>query len=142
MIEILMGLLFAVFLIYTSRHWHLESWTYTLSLIFLPLIYMMFGLISEGENIVFMEFIFGLPYFVVALIGLLGNFKRSAYLVAALWFFHAVYDLSHGAIFINTGVFSWYPYFCAAVDFAVSAYILWFCRTWPSANIRLADTHA
>jgi hypothetical protein len=141
MIEIATGLLFAALLVYASRYWQLESWSYTLSLIFLPLIYMVFGLFSEGDDIVLMEFCFGIPYFIIATIGMLREFKGSAYVVAGLWFLHAMYDLIHNQLFINTGIFDWYPYFCAAVDFAISAYILWASRLWPSANIRLADTH-
>lgn len=142
MIEISMGLLFAFLLIYSARRWQLESWSYTLSLIFLPLIYMLFGTMSEGENTVLMEFIFGVPYFGIAILLLLGNFKGSAYLLATLWVLHAVYDLSHNQIFINTAVFSWYPAFCAAVDFVIGGYIFCCARMWPSANVSLARRSA
>ncbi|MFK7733734.1 MAG: hypothetical protein AB8B48_19090 [Pseudomonadales bacterium] len=137
MIEISLGVLFALLLIWASKTWKLESWSYTVSLVFLPLIYMAFGLLSEGENIVLYEFYFGIPFFLFAVLGLIFEFKWSAYLIGVLWLSHAAYDLFHAQLFVNTGVFYWYPHFCAAVDFAISAYIFWCARQWPSAKIRL-----
>ncbi|MFK8021451.1 MAG: hypothetical protein AB8B86_16935 [Pseudomonadales bacterium] len=142
MVEISMGLLFAAMLVIASRSWQLESWAYTLSLLFLPMFYMGFGLFADGDGIVLKEFLFGIPYFAIAILGLLYQFKWSAYAVAIMWLLHAVYDVVHNEFFINTGVFNWYPYFCAAVDFAIGGYILWSARQWPSASISLAAKSA
>jgi hypothetical protein len=140
-IEILVGLVFAILMIVASRLWDIESWSYSLSLVFLPLIYMVFGIFADGENIVLMEFYFGLPYFAIAILLLVRNFRGSVYLVAAMWSLHAFYDVFHNQLFVNTGVFSWYPYFCAAVDFSIGAYLFLFAHRWPSANMQRTPTN-
>lgn len=135
MIETIAGIAFALLLICASRQGAFESWLYTLSLPLLPAIYMVFGLFSEGENVVLREFYAGVPYIALGLLVALRPFRWSAYAVAFLWFVHAFYDLYHDLFFINSGVFAWYPLFCAAVDVVIAAYIVWQARHWPDANI-------
>jgi len=130
MVEIMAGLIVAGMVIYGSRVWSIESWSYSLSLITLPLFYMLFGLFSETENTILMEFYYGIPYFAVAIFMLFRNFRWSVYVVASLWILHAFYDLFHDSLFINTGVFSWYPHFCAAVDFCIGVYLFGFSRSF------------
>ena len=120
------------------RYWKFESWSYALSLLFLPSIYMIFGVFSKGDNIILWEFYFGIPYFVLGVLLIYCSFRWSAHLVAFLWFSHAFYDFFHNSIFVNTGVFTWYPYFCAAIDFVICVYILWIAQDLPDANINLA----
>ena len=53
-----------------------------------------------------------LAHWVLGMLLTYWSFRGSAYLVAFFWFLHALYDFFHDSIFINTGVFTWYPFLC------------------------------
>jgi len=44
-------------------------------------------------------------------------------MLALAWTSHGLYDYYHDFFFVNPGVFSWYPAFCAVVDILVGAYL-------------------
>jgi len=138
MIELVAGILIVLPTVLLMRRQKYESWFYSLSLVSLPAIYMAFGIFSEGENVILKELLYGLPFFAIGIISLLYSFKFSAYIVAAFWLFHGAYDLYHNHLFINTGVWSWYPVFCAAVDITVATYLFFSATKWPQSNIKLS----
>ena len=142
MIEVIVGILFALLMIVTARTRKYESWVYSLSLISLPVIYMIFGFFAEGENVILNELLYGVPFIVLGIAGFRYGFKNSAYVIGTVWFFHAGYDLFHDQLFLNSGVFSWYPVFCAAVDFSVGFYLFYAASKWPRSSIKLAEGNA
>ena len=70
------------------------------------------------------ELAVGLPYLVGGLLLALLHGRWSAALVGLLWLAHGGYDLIHPLLFINPGVPTWYPLFCASVDIVVGLYLL------------------
>jgi hypothetical protein len=49
---------------------------------------------------------------------------RTHYLLAIGWLSHGLYDYYHDFLFVNEGVFSWYPTFCALIDLVIGVYLL------------------
>lgn len=139
MIELIAGILIVLPMVLLNRKQKSEKWFYSLSLVSLPLIYMAFGIFSEGKNIILMELIYGLPFILTGFICFFYGFKYSAYLVAAVWLAHGGYDLYHNNLFINTGVWSWYPVFCAAIDVTLFLYLMYSATKWPQSNIKLSS---
>ena len=70
------------------------------------------------------------------------SFKYSGYIIATLWAAHGGYDLYHNYLFINSGVWSWYPIFCAAVDIPLGLYLFYAASKWPHSNMRMAIKNA
>ena len=87
-------------------------------MISLPIIYMAFGVCSEGDYVILKEVLYGLPWIIAGILVLAYDFKYSAYVVGILWVVHGGYDLiSITTIYLSTlGVWSWYPVLCKAFD--------------------------
>ena len=137
MIETVVGIIVAVLVVILAQKRGLETWLYSASLLILPAVYIVFGIFSTGEHVMLKEFLYGLPFIVAGILGLKLSFRFSAYLIAIFWLAHAVYDLAHGALFVNNGVPGWYPLFCAVVDFLVGAYLIYLARRLPNSNLKL-----
>jgi hypothetical protein len=84
----------------------------------------MFGMLVMDGHVILKELFYGLPYVITGIV--VWRIKsRLSYLVMALaWLSHGFYDYYHDVFFINPGVFSWYPAFCALVDISVGGYLL------------------
>jgi hypothetical protein len=127
LIGLIVGVVFVLPTIYLARKNNTESWAWPLFLISLPVWYMLFGLLAMDSTTILNELLFGLPYILTGLIA--WRFKTPLMLVvlAIAWLSHGLYDYYHeyhNFLFVNAGVFSWYPAFCAAVDLAVGTYLL------------------
>lgn len=72
-------------------------------MISLPIIYMAFGVCSEGDYVILKEFLYGLPWIIAGILVLAYDFKYSTYVVGILWVVHGGYDLYHNYLFINSG---------------------------------------
>ena len=70
------------------------------------------------------EFLYELPYIPNGLLAWRMRSKAALLVVAIAWLSHGFYDFYHDILFINPGVFSWYPAFCAIVDVTVAGYLL------------------
>lgn len=128
---ILGGLGFTGATIWATRTIKSDGWAWALGLILLPLFYVGFGLLANDAIAIKSELIWGLPYFITGTLILLfrNRIPTAAFLITALfWLFHAAYDFWHDLLFINPGVWDWYPLFCAAVDFSVCAYLIYLAR--------------
>ena len=133
--ECLVGLLFSVSIIFFGyiKNLSLRGY-YGITLICLPLIYVGFGLFADGTGVIQQEFLYGLPFIAMGIICAVTELKYSGYLVALFWFSHAAYDLFHQKLFINSGVPSWYPVVCAAIDLSVGLWIIYWMLTEPEAQ--------
>ena len=138
MLEALMGIALAVFIIWSGRFQKNENWLYSASAISLPLLYAGFAVYAGNVTDVRLELLYGLPYIALGVACLFFDIKASGYILAALWALHGVYDMSHEQLFINEGIPDWYPLFCAVLDWVVAIYIAVLASKLPSANIRLA----
>ena len=93
-------------------------------LITLPVYYMIFGVLAMDGTVILTEFLYGLPYILTGLLAWRMRSKAALLVVAIAWLSHGFYDFYHDILFINPGVFSWYPAFCAIVDVTVAGYML------------------
>ena len=123
-IGIFIGVGFVVPTIYIVRKTQIDSWAWPLFLATLPVYYMLFGLLAQDGAAILKELLFGIPYFATALIAWRVKSQLIHYVIALAWLSHGFYDYYHDLFFVNPGVFSWYPAFCALVDVAVGGYLL------------------
>ncbi|NRB38232.1 MAG: hypothetical protein HRU20_07145 [Pseudomonadales bacterium] len=131
MIAFIVGLLMAAFMIASFRLLKTENtlWAYPLNLFFLPLIYVGFALYGNDANALKMELIVGLPFFIVAIICAFKGLKYSAYLMAAGWLLHGLFDAVHPLLIDNAGTPLWWPAFCGAVDIVIGFYLIVLARS-------------
>ena len=121
---VIIGFLFIIPTIYFIRttDWDKVAWPFFL--ITLPVYYMLFGVLAMDGTVILTEFLYGLPYILTGLLAWRMRSKAALLVVAIAWLSHGFYDFYHDILFINPGVFSWYPAFCAIVDVTVAGYLL------------------
>lgn len=136
-IEVFIGVLSVIGVILLSKRLRSDHWAYALSLIILPIPYLVFALFAENDQALALEFVYGLPFFAAGLLCLFIGFRGSAWVVACLWLIHAPYDVFHDQLFINDGVLGWYPLVCLGFDVAMGLYLILLANRLPSANLKL-----
>ena len=132
------GLVFAGTTIFVARTKNYENWLYIAFLPCLPLFYMAFGVLDGSVDSVVLELVFGLPFIAAGLLLIFLKFRFSAYLAGACWLAHAGWDVEHDLFFINPGVWSWYPAFCAVIDGVIGIYLFFLGTVLPQGRIDLA----
>ena len=81
----------------------------------------------DGPAVLY-ELLYGLPFIMTGLLVWRMRSKNALIIVALAWMSHRFYDLYYDHFFLNSGVFNWYPAFCAIVDVTVGVYLLIYCR--------------
>lgn len=138
MIAAFIGAALGILTILSARIIRGERWLYSLALLTLPGLYAFFALRAGHQAVGVKEMIYGLPFLAAGLIFAFVSVRQSAVVVGSLWILHGLYDVMHGQFISNPGVPGWYPAFCFSVDVVVGAYVLWFSRRLPDANLREA----
>ena len=133
LIGVIVGVLFIVPTMYVINTRGFDAWAWPIFLASLPVYYMLFGVLAMDGEAIGLELLYGLPYFFVAWMIWKLNFRLAWLLLAIAWISHGFYDYYHDSVFINPGVFSWYPAFCALVDIAVGTYLLFSSALKPSS---------
>ncbi|MFT7689190.1 MAG: hypothetical protein ACI9FB_004558 [Candidatus Azotimanducaceae bacterium] len=123
-IGIIIGAVFVMPTIYFVHKNQFDAWAWPIFLTTLPLYYMMFGLLVMDGRAILNELLFGLPYFITGLLAWRYKSALTHYALGLAWLSHGFYDYYHDILFVNPGVFTWYPAFCALVDISVAAYLL------------------
>jgi hypothetical protein len=137
-IEAILGAAVGVLSVLFARVIRGQRWLYSIGLLVLPSLYALFALHAREQSVVLQELLYGIPFFVAALVFALVSVRHSAVVVGAFWMLHGLYDLMHGHFFTNSGVPGWYPVWCCAVDVVIGAYLLWLSRRIPDGNLRRA----
>jgi hypothetical protein len=132
----LFGIAFGVFSVVFIRFVNAERWLYTLGLLCLPAIYLVFALYAGHNQSVVLELAWGAPYIFAGILIALGNLRVSTLLIAVFWLLHGVYDLLHDSLFNNPGVPIWYPALCAGADLVIGSYLLFLSRRLPTLAFR------
>lgn len=120
------------------RRFAVDAWAYSVMLALLPFFYALFAWSAGAVRVGLLELVVGLPWLLVGLGLLLRDVSLSAAVLGIFWILHAVFDMSHGVMGDNPGLPSWYPAWCAGVDFVVGGYLLWLARRLPNRSIRSA----
>ena len=123
-VGIIIGLIFIVPTIYVIEKRGYGRWAWPIFLVTLPIYYMLFGLLALDASAILQELLYGVPYIITGLVLWKVKFRFTHLVLALAWLSHGFYDYYHDLLFVNPGVFSWYPAFCAVVDIAVGAYLL------------------
>ena len=100
--------------------------------IFLPLIYIGFSLIGEGNNSLRFEVLYGLPFILFG-VYFIKQKKASLILIASLYFIHIAYDYYNEDLTHNTGVIYPYRQFCSVYDLLVGSFLI-FCAVYSNDN--------
>jgi len=116
--------------LFVTRRFGIDQWAWAAGLIALPLFYVGFGALAQDIDAIRAELLWGLPYFITGGLILLTKGKSTAALLitAIFWLLHAGYDFWHEDLFINPGVWDWYPLFCAVIDVSIFAYLIYLAR--------------
>jgi hypothetical protein len=138
MIEALVGAAAGALTIISARSIRGQRWLYSLGLLTLPSLYAFFALQAGEQAVAVKEMIYGTPYVVAGLVFAFVGMRQSAVVIGTFWILHGLYDLMHGRLITNVGVPEWYPVFCFSVDVVIGAYVIWFSRRIPNANLRQA----
>ncbi len=93
--------------------------------VFLPLIYVGFSLIGEGNNSFQLEIIYGLPFILFG-IYFIKEKNSSLILLASLYFIHIIYDYFNEGLTNNIGVTYLYREICLVYDFLVGVFLLYY----------------
>lgn len=123
----------AIFVIRKKR-WDDLAWP--LFLATLPVWYMLFGVLTLDPTIVGKELLYGLPFLCIGFLVWRIKSSLTLILIGLAWLSHGFYDVYHDLLFVNPGVFTWYPTFCAVVDLVAGGYLLIAYR--KSFNLRSA----
>ena len=124
LLGLILGVVFIVptIRITQTRGWDSVAWPFFLAT--LPLYYMLFGLLAQDASVILKELLYGVPYVITALIVRRIRSATTLVVIALAWLSHGLYDFYHDLFFVNPGVFSWYPAFCALIDVVVAVYLL------------------
>ncbi|TDF39245.1 hypothetical protein EYS14_06885 [Alteromonadaceae bacterium M269] len=123
-IGVCIGIAFIFPTIYILRKTKLEAHAWPAFLVTLPIYYMLFGLLAFDLSAITKELLYGLPFIASGLLVWKIKNRTTLMIIAIGWLAHGFYDYYHDVLFINPGVFSWYPAFCAFVDIVVGLYLL------------------
>ncbi|MEP1470155.1 MAG: hypothetical protein ABJK25_04215 [Halieaceae bacterium] len=138
-IGVIIGLAFTLPTIYFVRRQKFDSWAWPIFLVSLPIWYMAFGLLALDGKVMLSEVIVGLPYIVTGFLVWKIKFRFAYYVLGIAWLSHGLYDYYHDVFFVNPGVFSWYPAFCAVVDVLVGAYIVLNAKQFDGVPARVSE---
>lgn len=139
-VGLLIGVVFIVPNIWLIRTRRWDSVVWPMILVTLPIYYMLFGALTMDGSVVLKELFYGLPYIITGLMVWRMRSKSTLIIIALAWLSHGFYDFYHDIFFVNPGVFTWYPVFCAFVDIVVGGYLLLSCEglvaSWDKKSIQ------
>jgi len=92
--------------------------------IFLPLIYIGFSLIGEGNNSLHVEILYGIPFILFG-IYFIRDKNVSLILISSLYLIHIAYDYYNEDLTNNIGVIYPYRQFCSIYDLLVGSFLLY-----------------
>ena len=92
--------------------------------IFLPLIYIGFSFIGEGNNSLHLEILYGLPFILFG-VYFITEKNASLILIALLYFIHIVYDYYNEDLTNNIGVIYPYRQICSVYDLLVGCFLIY-----------------
>lgn len=98
---------------------------YPTVMIVIACLYALFAVMGGSTQALLLELLVGAVFVISAVAG----FKSSLWIVAVALAAHGIFDLTHGHIFANPGVPSWWPGFCLTYDVTAGAYLAWLIQS-------------
>ena len=94
---------------------------YPTVMIVIAALYSLFAVMGDSTDALVLEALVG----AVFVVGAVGGFKASLWIVAVALAAHGLYDFLHDRVVANPGVPSFWPAFCGAYDVTAAAYLAW-----------------
>ena len=134
------GIVIAIYVVVRFRKTKLKKrkWVYPLFLATFPIYYWAFAVYGSDYMALKNELLTGALFITLAY----GAYKLSNFnapLVLAIGYMgHAIYDVGHNTLFINSGVPLWWPEFCGSVDILIGIYLLIMAASLKMAQRKIA----
>ncbi len=119
--EFLIGIITGLIIVSAGKFTRIENNRrfYPVVLIVIALLYVVFGIIDGKIGAIVFESLFAAIFIGIAVVG----FKKNLLIAAVGIFLHGIFDILHNFVIENSGVPSFYPQFCLAVDFVLAIYL-------------------
>lgn len=98
---------------------------YAVFLATFPVYYFVFAVWAGDFDALFKEILVSLGFLSLAIIAYKARSLASLIVLAVGYIGHAIYDVAHDELFINSGTPNWWPEFCGAVDVIIGVYLLY-----------------
>lgn len=96
-------------------------WAYPLLLALFPLFWMGFAIHGDDTTALWKEIAVGAAFFALCALCAVRDLRFSAWVMAAGFLLHGVYDVIHPYWFINAGAPDWWDAFCGTADIVIAA---------------------
>jgi hypothetical protein len=125
------GIFTAVIVVLRFRARRLEKtkWAYPIFLATFPVYYWVFAVYASDYSALLNELMASVAFLTTAFVAYKFRSFATLMLLAIGYVAHAAYDFYHDALFINSGVPTWWPEFCGSVDVLIGAYIAYLAFT-------------
>lgn len=100
-----------------------------------PFYYFLFALWGKDLQIIPLEMLAGIPFFIITFIALKFAIKARLQLLALGFVLHGLYDVIHVWIFTNIGTPLWWPEFCGVIDLILGGYLFYTSLNQPTLLI-------
>lgn len=119
------GIFIAVIVVLRFRARRLEKtqWAYPLLLATFPIYYWVFAVYASDYTALLNELMAGVTFLAIAYVAYRSRSFATLLLLAIGYVAHAAYDFYHDALFVNSGVPTWWPEFCGSVDVLIGGYV-------------------
>jgi hypothetical protein len=126
MLPVIAAIALTLFIIVATR-WsgnEVKASGYPFILTTFPLVGVGFALYVNDSTAVIKEFIYGIPFFAIAILAALFLKNRIVQVLLILGYAgHAAYDAVNHSLLINPGIPDYWPVFCGLIDILLAAYL-------------------
>lgn len=131
------GTAVAILVVVLFRKTNLEkqNWVYPLLLSTFPVYYLVFAVYGSDYTALQSELLAGVLFFALSYWAYRLRSFTALFVLAIGYIGHALYDVVHNALFVNSGAPVWWPEFCGSVDLLIGIYLL-----VMAASVKMAQT--
>jgi hypothetical protein len=140
MYALAVGIAIAICVVVWFRRTKLEKskWVYPLLLSTFPIYYCVFAVYGSDYTALQSELFAGVLFFALCYWAYRLSSFNALFVLAIGYIGHAIYDLGHNALFVNSGAPLWWPEFCGSVDMLIGIYLLAMATSVKMAQGKIA----
>ena len=112
-----------VVLRFRARRLEKTKWAYPMFLATFPVYYWFFAAYASDYSALLNELMASTVFLAIAYVTYKFRSFATLLLLAVGYVAHAAYDFYHDALFVNSGVPTWWPEFCGSVDVLIGGYV-------------------